>query len=70
MRNGTADSAWFYRTDIEFYWPFQLRLEAVPTWNNHVPILEQLTSAISAHPTNTQIASAFNRSMSSLGGGR
>jgi hypothetical protein len=30
----------------------------------------ELTSAISAHPTNTQIASAFIRSMSNLGGGR
>jgi hypothetical protein len=29
----------------------------------------ELTSAISAHPTNTQIASAFIRSTSNLGGG-
>jgi hypothetical protein len=63
MRQQTADTAWFYSTDIEFDWPFQLRLEAVPTWNNQVPILEQLTSAISAKPIRHQIASAFIRDM-------
>jgi hypothetical protein len=63
MRNGTADSAWFYSTDIEFDWPFQLRLEAVPTWNNHVPILEQLTNAISAKPIRHHTAKAFIRSI-------
>jgi hypothetical protein len=63
MRNGTADSAWFYSTDIESYWPFQLRLEAVPTWNNHVPISEQLTSAISAKPIRHHTAKAFIRSI-------